>query len=347
MSLLHIDGFEWDPQTLNENALPALGFGKATSLNPGAQKIPGRRAISSALSIPAINGTQGGYSKTLAASQTHVYMGAAVRLPGLAGDATLFHVVDATNTVRTIVKVNSVGLISVDVAGSIVMASTNALAAGAWNYIEVRALNSATVGVLEIKVNGVTWLTVTGNTRQGGGDYKAFGLGGAPGVFTSSLAVDFDDFYLCNASGTTNNTWLGDVRVDTLRPNGAGSNTQLAATPAGNNWDRVNEADTDLNDYVQSTALGQRDTYQYSDLPAMTTPSVLGVQVVSVARKTDAGAANIKNLVKSGATVYQAAAVPLLLQANTHLSIWEVNPNGGVAWTESAVNAAEFGVEAA
>ena len=354
MSLLHIDGFEWNPQSLNENALPALGFGKATNLHASAAKIPGRRASSSALSLPAMSfSNAGGYRKSITASQTHVYMGAAVRIPAAGSDnAIIFHIADTSNTVFHKVEVDPLGQVLLTrfttLSGDTIIATSGfVLAYNVWNYIEFRALNSSSAGILEVKMNGVTWLTVPGlNTRQSGGDFKSYGVG-APGISSSTVAVDYDDFYLLNASGTVNNTWLGDVRVETLRPDAAGTNTALTGTPAGSNFDRVNEAETDLNDYVQSTASGQRDSYNYSAIPAMQTPTILGVQVVSIAKKTDSGTANIKNLAKSGATTVVGATEPLLVNNATHLSIWETNPATGVLWTEAGVNAAEFGVEAA
>ena len=349
MSLLYMDGFEWNPQVLNENLQPALGFGKATQLNPGATRIAGRRAGSDAFELPAVSSAEGGYGKTLDANQLAIFMGVAFRAPAIGGnEVPIFWVRDTSTTIIFELVATYDGTLKIYRNGSQMAQTTRAIAAGVWNHIAWRLTNSTTAGIIEVRVNDVGWLSMAGqNTRpSGGGDFKSYGLG-AP--FTSRFydAAHFDDFYILNASGTVNNTWIGDARVDTLRPTAAGAQAGLTATPAGSNWDRVNEVDTDLTDYVQSTASGQRDSYAYSDLPAMTTPSILGVQVNSIARKTDAGAASIRNLVRVGSTNYAQTAQPLLQLANAHLDMLERNPNGNVAWTESAVNAAEFGVESA
>lgn len=351
MSLLYIDGFEWNPQSLNENLQPALGFGKATQLNPGAQKIAGRRASSDALQLPAVSGgSDGGYGKTLDAAQTQVFMGAAFRAPAIGGNyVPVFWVRDtSTNVIHELVVAGD-GTLIVLRNGSQIGQTTRAIAVGVWNHIAWRLTNSTSAGIIEVRVNDVGWLSMAGqNTRQtGGGDFKSYGLG-SPFTFRYYDEAHFDDFYILNASGTVNNTWIGDARVDVLRPTGPGALAQLTPTPAGANWQNVDEAATDLADYVQSTAVGQRDTYAYADLPAMATPSILGVQATSIARKTDAGAANIKHVVRIGTTNFpDATGQPLLQLANAHLTLWERNPNGSVAWTESAVNNAEFGVESA
>jgi hypothetical protein len=350
MSLLFIDGFEWNPQTLNENMQPALGFGKATQVNPGAQKIAGRRAGSDAIRLPAVNNAaDGGYGKTLDAAQTQVFMGAAFRAPVIGADnVPVFWVRDTTTNVIIELVVRSDGTLDVLRNSISIGATQKAIAAVVWNHVEWRLLNSTSAGIIEVRVNGVGWLSLAGvNTRLLGGDFKSYGIG-APFIERNRLAADFDDFYIANAAGTMNNTWIGDARVDTLRPTGPGANTGFTPTPAGANWQNVDEADTDLTDYVQSTATGQRDTYAYADLPAMATPSILGVQAVSIARKTDAGAANLKHVVRVGSINYpDATAQPLLQLAGAYLTLWERNPNGNVAWTESAVNNAEFGVESA
>jgi hypothetical protein len=37
-----------------------------------------------------------------------------------------------------------------------------------------------------------------------------------------------DDLYVCDSTGSTNNTFLGDVRVDTVRPIGAGNYSEFS-----------------------------------------------------------------------------------------------------------------------
>ena len=53
---------------------------------------------------------------------------------------------------------------------------------------------------------------------------------------------------------------------------------------AGQNFEMVDEALPDHSDYVTGTNTGDRDSYAFQPLPAMNTPSVLGVQVTALAQ---------------------------------------------------------------
>ena len=104
-----------------------------------------------------------------------------------------------------------------------------------WYYIELK-VKCATSGTYELRVGGVTVASGTGNTKLGAHDYHdgfRFSGGGPAGTF--------DDLYFLDASGTTNNDFLGNVCVVTARPDAAGDSTQW--TPdSGSNYARVNEA---------------------------------------------------------------------------------------------------------
>lgn len=348
--LLHIDGFEYDPQIFNQNAQPALGFGKATYLNSLVTRINGRRSSSKGFALPAfLNSNQGSYSKTMDGTETEIIMGCAIRVnPDLNFVKTcLFHLADDQNSTFSTIEVDSLGIISMNVSGIELGKSLKPINFNVWNFIELRVRSSTTVGQAELKVNNQSYFNLTNvNTKRSGGNYKQFGIG-APRTVRSQSSIDVDDFYAINVAGGVNNAFLGDSRVDVLRATGAGANTAFTATPPTGNWDRVNEVDTDLNDFVTSTAIAQRDTYVYSDLPSLNTPTIFGVQIVSVAAKSDAGNASIKNIVKSGANVYPGTTEPLSVDAMVYSTLFDRNPDGTIVWTEASVNSAEFGVESA
>lgn len=105
--------------------------------------------------------------------------------------------------------------------------SSNLLTPGAWNYIEVKAvIASGASGSMEVRVNGVVWLTVTGvntqNTANAYANQVIFnGIGGA----TSWLK----DVYVMADTGSGPHTdYLGDITVAVNYPNGAGVNAAWA-----------------------------------------------------------------------------------------------------------------------
>jgi hypothetical protein len=99
--------------------------------------------------------------------------------------------------------------------------STFALVPGAWCYIEFKAIFSPSgAGTCECRVNGVTVLTSTGLTNAAnanGGAQVTYYWATQPGV--TGYATDF---YALDTTSGANISYLGDVSVVELYPNGPG-----------------------------------------------------------------------------------------------------------------------------
>jgi hypothetical protein len=80
--------------------------------------------------------------------------------------------------------------------------------------------------------------------------------------------------YVLDNTGTQNNDLIGDCRIETLYPNGAGNYAQLSANGAGTNYGCVNEhpADDDTT-YVPGTASVGSTATLLEIRPAPSTPS--------------------------------------------------------------------------
>jgi hypothetical protein len=205
---------------------------------------------------------------------------------------------------------------------------------------EISATINDTTGNVVVRMNGITVISYTGDTKNAGTNstIDAFGLG-ANGGMTAII----DDLYICDDSGAAPyNTFLGDVRVQTLVPNGAGSSTQF--TPStGANYTTVDELPYSSTDYVYSNTSGQRDTYTVSDLTG--TPTIYAVQNNVVAKRSDAGAISLRPAIKSGASVYYGTTVALGTSDGTLTDLRTLDPNTSSTWTVSGVNALESGFE--
>lgn len=231
-------------------------------------------------------------------------------------------------------------------AGTILGTSAGSLTIGVWHYIEIKATVADAGGTCEVRVDGVTQINFTGDTRNGGTsasvDVLRFNA-----ISTAGGVRNIDDLYICDATGSANNDFLGDIKIETLYPNGNGTNSQLTGSDGNqvDNYLLVDEAGTPATaDYVTSGTVGQKDTYAFSNLVTSTGP-VKGVQINNYANKTDAGSRSIKALAVSGGSTATGAIKPLQTTYNAHLQVQETDPNGGGAWTIAAINNAEFGVE--
>lgn len=220
--------------------------------------------------------------------------------------------------------------------GTTTLAST----VNTWIYVEMSGTIADSGGTCVVKINGSTAINYTGDTKNGGTSTNIDAV--RYGSIGGSVAY-WDDIYILNSSGSVNNTFLGEIRVQSLQASGAGSSTQLTVTGAASNYLAAKDASDST--YSASPTTGQRDTYALADTTL--TGTVGGAQVVSRMSKSDAGAASMKAAIKSGATVAYGTTRSLSASATQYLDTWETDPNTSAAWTTSGINALEAGAEVA
>lgn len=351
MALIFIDGFDhYDPQALDPFGDPWLARGKAAYLSPQATRIQGRRPSSYAVRLPA--GAGGGYVKNLEAGRTSLIVGAALRVAPFENtyeEPVLLGVRDTTARVAHLVKIGEDGRLKLYrwQYGYDELISTSVMTAAArgWHYVELQVVQGTSNGTLNVRLNGVLAITLSAqNTTLGGGPLLTAFVGAVPGE-DCLVTTDVDDLYIADTSGTINNTFLGDVRVDALKPQASGALNEWTVEGAASAWEAVSDGDEAT--AIRAATAGLRQTFGVEALPAMTTPAIHGVQVTLLARKTDAGNGRVRGLVASGAQMAVSSDINLQEQLAWHTALFERNPNGNVPWTEGAFNAAEFGVESA
>jgi hypothetical protein len=223
-------------------------------------------------------------------------------------------------------------------------ASTAAIVqAGVYAYIEVRATMSATnTGQVKLLVNGATVLNLTGIRTT---HYQSVleQVSRVTLLSPSSAGTAYDDLYICDAAGTLNNDFFGDVRIDVTRPNADGTYRDFTPDSGTDHFSRVNEVTADQLTYVAASTVGAKDSFQFTDL-ATIVGVVRGVQIVDAAIKDDAGVRSISHLAKSGVSEQYSENQALSTDRKLYTSIHETDPATGAQWTQAGLNAAEFGV---
>ena len=242
--------------------------------------------------------------------------------------------------------------------------NTSSVAVNTWYYIEIKAKNAAggniAAGDIQVRVNGTQVVSVAGSQTLGGagGNWTDFGLLDPSNQTFSqggSGTVDFDDLYLIDDQGTHNNSFLGDCRVETLFPNGAGASAQWTPNTAVANYLKVNEIAQDGDTtYVSTAGVGNRDSYTLDDLSSVPL-TIFGVQACALARRDAGETTRTMNVsIRSGGS-YSDGATSLPLNSvytvtNTTSNatgikaLFETDP-GGSAWTGTSVNAMEAGIK--
>lgn len=231
-------------------------------------------------------------------------------------------------------------------SGTILGTSSNTLSNNVFNYIELKIKIDDSVGTYEVRVNGVNWVSGTGaDTRNAGNaSVNSFSLGSVGSVSLSG-ANDFDDLYVADISGSTNNDFLGDVRVDTILPTSDGNYSQFTPSTGSTHFNLVDESTPNTSDYNLSSTVNDRDSYGMDNLTALSSQTVYGVQVNAAVLKDDAGARSVATMVRSSSTDGDGASIAIGTSQYYISQVYELNPNGSVAWTEATVNAMEAGVK--
>lgn len=285
----------------------------------------------------------GGFTsrKVITASQT-IIVGFAHMTSSFANYHFMALYSDSGSTSQVSLRFSTIGQIQLYRGGTLVATSTRTLSLNQWNFIELKTHVDDVSGTMEVRVDGVSWVTFSGDTRNAGTSpaIDVIGFGTYAGVNQY-----IDDLYICNTTGTVNNDFLGDVRIETIKPNANGSSSMFTGSDGNkiDNYLLVNEATPSAADYVASSVAGDKDLYAFGDL---SNPGsvVKGVQINSFAAKSDTGLRSITNLVKSGATEATGSTTALSTSYNTTSDIKELDPATNAAWTVSGINGAEFGV---
>ncbi|MFS4460864.1 hypothetical protein [Bdellovibrio sp. HCB2-146] len=211
-----------------------------------------------------------------------------------------------------------------------------------WYYAELRVKLGTTTGEAHLRINGVSVLSLT-NINTAAGSISSYGIIGR-GTSTS-ISVYLDDLYICDTSGSTNNTFLGPISVYGLLPTGAGSSTQMDAVGAASNWQAVGDATADTATYVETTVTAEQDYYTFQSLPAGIT-SVFGVALRTRNTTTDNGGRKIRLNLKNAANVISSTLRTLTMSSWLYEFFLSETAPDGSAWSKTSVDSTEAGIEA-
>lgn len=319
---------------------------------------PGRFDFGKAMSFTGMlnNGTDVGRTlvKPIGSDETEGVMGAAVFIGG--GHFGYFYLsfFDAVSGVcQLCVSFESYGIVRVyrgepTVGGvQIGIAYAGTYYYNEWMYVEVKATIDNTAGAVEVRINTIPIITLASVDTQytANAYYDSIAIGCPRGNATARMeSWSYDDVYLNDTAGSLNNDFLGNVRVHTqfVTANGTPLNFTIGgSSPAATNWQSV--LNTALNDtkYVHSATPGDRDFYTVEAI--VNAPAVHVVQIRSAMRQDDATQMIGRNSVKSGATIGDGGDHYTNQTYTFYFDRFEVNPDTGVGWLGTEVNAMLIG----
>lgn len=206
---------------------------------------------------------------------------------------------------------------------------SNVIVNGSWFWWEAKAVAGTGNATIEVRINGVMVVLITGLT---------FGqlIGGTLGGLTAAGKQNarYDDFVINDTD------FLGDRRVVTLYPNA--DTVEADWTPSsGTGFSCIDESNPNDADFVTANNAGDISEFKKQSIP-FDINTVAAVCPVARAFKDSAGASTFRIGINSVGNVINS----IDFNPNTTVAyfrrIFEQNPNGNVPWTKSAVDNADI-----
>jgi hypothetical protein len=212
---------------------------------------------------------------------------------------------------------------------------TTVLDIGRWYYIEWK-VTIADSGSTEVRINGVTDITVTGIDTKQSSSADANLI-----AFYSAAGDGYDDIYILDGTGTTTD-FLGEVAITGLFPSADSGVMDWYPSEGTEHCALIddNPGDGDTT-YLSADTGGQQDLFDYSDLGSIP-GDILGIQV-NTRYRTESPAHTLVPVVQSVETYDQPSVVVTNTSYLETGVVLEQDPHIGAPWTESALSAAQFG----
>lgn len=221
-------------------------------------------------------------------------------------------------------------------AGTILGTSAVGLiATGSFYFIELKVLVGNS-GTYDVRINNVSVLSGSGDTQNTAvAQWTIVQFGGGTGTVV-------DDFYINDGTGSINNNFWGDTRIDVVYPDGDGASSGWTPSTGTTHYTLIDEAapngDTDYNSTATINAIDEV-TMQNTPVPDNT---IRSVQALASVKKTDAGAATMAIMARQDSVDYVATtASPGTAYAYVR-QVYERAPDTSI-WTATIFNAMEFG----
>lgn len=234
------------------------------------------------------------------------------------------------------------GEISID-RGSTEIARTDGLGMwpDRWYFIEFKATISNT-GSYELRINGENVLSGSADTQQ----QATASVLSIRWLFGSTWLGVAANMYILDLTGLTLNDFTDGVLIEGAAPDSDGTRNDFTRSAGLTNYETVDDGDTasgSLTDYVEGSVIGNDELYGFPALAIGTPDNVHAAGTKMLCQKMEAGFRSIGMLIRSNVTeVELATRLPSI--SDGYFANWsETNPDGGGAWSQASVEAAEFG----
>lgn len=224
-------------------------------------------------------------------------------------------------------------------SSSTMATSPTVMVAGQWYHVEM-AIKYANAGTIKMWIDGVLDVDWSGDNYSSGTpeDISSFRFYGK-----RYQDAYFDDIVVWDEVGTDFVlAQMGEHKIETLVPNG---DSAVQFTPlSGTNFSNVDETGIDDGDttYVESSTVGHIDLLDCTNQAAVPV-TTHAIAVHTRARKTDAGAVTMRNVLEFSGTSLEGMDHAITPGYVDYMDLYGKNPNTSAAWGNTDVNSITFG----
>lgn len=203
-----------------------------------------------------------------------------------------------------------------------------------WYSFSLKGTLNSTTGTVAMQIDGTEVCNLTGiNTGTGPCDRVSF----AQGNTDSAAGVVADDLVISDS----NSAYLPPLRIDQYLPNSDGSTLDFIPSTGTSHFAMVDEAILSTTDYLSGPIVGNIDLLGLPDM-TYTPASIIGVNLVGFAAKTDASGRSVNLGIESGGTTSNGPNMPLSTGVGYFSRLLETDPDTSLEWTRSGVDAAQL-----
>ncbi len=339
MAILWMDGFDHYGTGLIASSLTGYGVYAAAS-STYAKTTPTPRTGTYCLQLGTLR-------RVFGATKTSVGVGFAFymdELPNADDDVGLMVFRNAGASVQCRLTINPTGTVALYTSTSTKQAESGiVIAPGQWYHIEAYFVPNGSSSSMEVRLNETTLFTKS-----------PFTITGTPSNETSIVSFDLgvtvtywyiDDLYAWDTSGSYNNNFIGDKRIATLYPDGDTVEADWTPNSGGTGYTQIDETTPD-NDttYITSSTVGDISEFNFQAMPTGAV-GISALQVITNARKTDAGTADMRTDIVSNVSSTSGVTKTLTTAYGMRNDIFETDPNTGALWTKAGLDAAKIRIE--
>jgi hypothetical protein len=255
-----------------------------------------------------------------------------------------FGFMDASNNPQATFQTNTNGTISVKRGngnGTLIGTSSTSvvLTQNVWCYVEFGLKCDASAGTVDIRINGTSVLSLTGQNTKG----SSTSIIGACQLLGPGITNYVQDIYICDSTGSHNTGFLGDVQMPVSYANANGTYTAWTANGAASLYQSVN-ATTPADSTVFASDSTPTDRMSVSYPSTSVTGTIVGVAHVSRMEKSTSGTRTVSQVITNNGNDQVASAQSLGTSYTYYQQISESDPNTNQPWTQAGFNTIQSGL---